>query len=107
MRYPKGRNNQHNRLYDSSRWRKARKQFLADHPLCVMCLQHGLIVPATIVDHIQPHNNDLQLFYDSANFQSLCATCHSGIKRIQDNHGYSQSCDSSGIPLDINHPWSK
>jgi 5-methylcytosine-specific restriction protein A len=34
------------------------------------------LTPATAVDHIQPHRGDYELFWDSDNWQPLCATCH-------------------------------
>ncbi|MGR0243453.1 HNH endonuclease, partial [Klebsiella pneumoniae] len=42
------------RIY-GSRWDKARRAFLAHHPLCVMCQQQGKTVAASAVDHITPH----------------------------------------------------
>ncbi len=62
---------------------------------------------ANIVDHIEPHNGDYDLFWDVNNWQGLCGSCHSGVKRIADIHGYSQSAGVDGLPLDKNHPWSK
>lgn len=52
------------------RWQRARAAFLAAHPLC-SCGQL-----ATVVDHIRPHKGDAGLFWDSANWQPLCETCH-------------------------------
>jgi len=96
------------RWYDSPRWRKARLWFLSENPLCAICDRSGLIVPATIVDHIIPHEGNYDKFWDSENnWQGVCATCHSGVKRIADNHGYSQSAGADGIPLDPDHPWNK
>ena len=63
------------RGYDA-RWRKARKVFLQQHPLCAECKQNGKLTPATVVDHIIPHRGDKQLFWDEANWQPLCKSCH-------------------------------
>ena len=76
-------------------------------PLCKMCQESGIITPANTVDHIIPHENDPILFWDTDNFQSLCPTHHSGVKRIIDTHGYSQACDKDGFPLDSGHPFNK
>ena len=57
-------------------WQKARKAFLAAHPLCVMCQKEGKYVKATVVDHIIPHRGDKKLFWDSSNWQSLCEHHH-------------------------------
>ena len=64
-------------LYNTILWRKVRASFLRQHPLCVHCKQAGYIVPATEVDHIQPHRGNESLFWDESNFQSLCKSCHS------------------------------
>ena len=60
----------------NSRWQKARKRYLKSHPFCVLCMKEGKMVEATVVDHIKPHRGDSILFWDEANWQSLCKTCH-------------------------------
>jgi 5-methylcytosine-specific restriction protein A len=45
-------------LYNSSRWRRLRKQFLHKHPLCEECKRKGIVNAATVVDHIKPHQGD-------------------------------------------------
>jgi len=63
------------RGYDS-KWDQARRHYLAHHPLCRICEQHGRVTQATVVDHIQPHRGNMLLFWARANWQSLCAACH-------------------------------
>ena len=63
------------RGYDA-RWRKARKTFLEQHPLCAECQRNGRLTPATVVDHIVPHRGDMRLFWDEKNWQPLCKSCH-------------------------------
>jgi len=63
------------RGYDSA-WRKARKAYLAKHPLCVHCEAEGRPTLATVVDHIIPHRGDKGLFWDSSNWQPLCKYHH-------------------------------
>ena len=58
------------------RWRRARAAYLARHPLCVSCGAAGRLEPATVVDHIVPHKGDSVLFWDRANWQSMCKSCH-------------------------------
>ena len=58
------------------KWQKARLAYLFLHPLCVECSDLGLVVAATVVDHVMPHKGDQVLFWDQSNWQSLCATCH-------------------------------
>lgn len=71
------------RGYDA-RWRKYRLQFLAEHPLCVMCKQVGRTEAATVVDHVQPHRGDMALFWEPTNHQALCKPCHDGTKQRQE-----------------------
>ncbi len=63
------------RGYDR-RWQKARNRYLKSHPLCVKCQEAGRFVTATVVDHIEPHRGDRTLFWNEANWQSLCKQCH-------------------------------
>ena len=66
----------HQRGYTST-WRRARKRYLAACPLCVECKGQGRITAATVVDHIIPHQGDMELFWDEGNWQSMCSVCHS------------------------------
>ena len=68
----------------TNEWGRARKRFLQLHPLCVLCERRRRIVPANVVDHIQPHRSDQRLFWDEANWQALCAPCHDGPKKRAD-----------------------
>lgn len=63
-------------LYNSSRWKAARKFFLQKHPVCEECMKEGSVAPATIVDHIEPHEGNLTLFWDETNWQALCKHHH-------------------------------
>jgi len=76
-------------------------------PLCVLCARIGRDTPATVVDHIRPHEENAELFWDESNWQSLCSSCHSGLKRKQERHGYTQAADLNGVPIDEGHPWNK
>ena len=98
-RYPK--------LYGSTRWRKLRALVLNEEPLCRLCERQGKTTAADTVDHIKEHKGDVALFFDRENLQPLCATCHSGRKRMQDRHGYSAACGVDGQPLDDSHPWNR
>lgn len=60
----------------NSKWQKARRQYLREHPYCVCCYGQGKMVEATVVDHIIPHRGDPALFWDKSNWQSLCKPCH-------------------------------
>jgi 5-methylcytosine-specific restriction protein A len=69
--YEERRGSAYSRGY-TKRWSAAAKAWLRQHPLCVTCGQ-----PAKEVDHIIPHKEDMTLFWDFNNWQSLCHECHS------------------------------
>lgn len=66
------------------KWQKARERHLANHPLCVYCDRQGLVTAAAVVDHVTPHRGDMTLFWDQANWQSLCSSCHSSVKQREE-----------------------
>jgi hypothetical protein len=63
------------RGYDH-KWRRFREAWLAKHPLCVTCMVGGLVVLATVVDHVIPHRGDVEMFWKDGNHQALCKACH-------------------------------
>lgn len=64
------------KLYNST-WRRLAKAFLARNPFCRACSREGVLEMAAAVDHVTPHKGDQALFWDEANWQPLCASCHS------------------------------
>ena len=63
--------------YNTARWRRARAQFIAEHPYCVHKGQDSRCTLLTeVVDHRLPHRGDPVLFWDRANWQPLCHPCH-------------------------------
>ena len=86
------------------KWQQARAGYLVQHPFCAYCLREvgidyhqdavaiglqctaaGIGLPyASVVDHIEPHRGDMKLFWDSTNWQSLCATHHSRDKQREE-----------------------
>lgn len=69
------RRNASQRGYDR-RWRRVRREWLANHPYCAQCDRDGFVRAATVVDHIKPHRGNETLFWDPRNRQSLCKRCH-------------------------------
>lgn len=67
---------QYSHMYQDRGWRRARRRYLSDNPICVRCEATGRIQPATIVDHIVPHNGDWDAFWNVSNWQALCKPCH-------------------------------
>lgn len=94
-------------LYDRSQWKKLRTEQLRVEPFCVFCKEQGRIVPAAVVDHIQPHRGDESLFFDPANLQSLCKLCHDAVKQRFEKSGVITGGNQCGIPLDPNHHWNR
>ena len=96
------------RLYDQVAWLKASKKFLSEpeNLLCASCLSIGRERASELTDHIIPHNDDPEKFWDRSNWSPLCLPCH-GRKRRQENTGIVEGADIDGIPTDPNHPWNK
>jgi 5-methylcytosine-specific restriction endonuclease McrA len=87
------------------KWRKARRAYLAEHPFCVMCQREGRMTLATVVDHTTPHRGSPALFWDVANWQSLCELHHNAAKQAEEKSGAAIGCDCDGVPNDPQHHW--
>lgn len=87
------------------KWQQARAVFLKEHSLCVMCLEQGKFTKSTIVDHIQPHRMNMELFWDKGNWQALCKHCHDKHKKRIENTGNEIGCNTNGLPLKPNAYW--
>ena len=90
-------------LYSTKRWRRVRLRQLRAHPLCKFCLERGLVEPAVIVDHVEPHRGDISKFW-YGELQSLCEPCHKVTKRFVEAHGFRPDIGLDGWPLDARHP---
>jgi len=99
-----GRSNQYHHLYNSHRWRCERATFLKLNPLCAMCKRRGEVSVATEVDHIIPHRGDLEVFWDTGNWQGLCKPDHDSVKAFIEANGYSKEIGDDGWPIDPQHP---
>jgi len=71
-----------------------------------MCLADGYIEEAKIVDHINPHRGDINIFYNGP-FQSLCKVHHDSTKQREEKSGIKPGGDEMGRPIDSNHHWNK
>ncbi len=73
------------------RWRKFRKAFLAQHPLCAgkwsVCERKGLVVVATDVDHERRVTGKHDPHFYTGPFNALCSTCHRA-KTRSEQQGY-------------------
>lgn len=77
---------EYRRWYWTARWRHRAKAQLEAEPLCAMCMARGLVVVATVADHVEPHRGDPDLFW-AGPLQSLCASCHSSDKQREERGG--------------------
>jgi 5-methylcytosine-specific restriction endonuclease McrA len=98
---------QHQHLYQSTSWRKLRKQHLVRNPLCVKCIEAGTPAPGTVVDHKQPHRGNLDLFFNPLNLQTLCREHHNRDKQREEVRGHLPDTDEAGLPIDPRHPWNR
>ena len=95
------------RLYTTTRWRRGRPSFLRANPLCSMCRRDGRVSAARVVDHVIPHKGDPILFFDQANWQALCFSCHNSRKKRIEHHGYDSTPNADGTFSDPSHPFNK
>jgi hypothetical protein len=65
-------------------------------PLCRLCLEAGLVTPATVADHVEPHRGDFTAFRLGP-LRSLCAECYNGLDR---NNAPRASVREDGTPSD-------
>ena len=90
--------------YGTPQWRALRTDtFTRDMYTCRMC---GKVTPSPVCDHIVPHKGSRDRFFDPANLQSLCATCHDSAKQSQERTGIVRGCTADGRPIDPAHPWN-
>lgn len=58
-------------------WQKIRDSYIAAHPLCAVCQQHGHLTPTQEVHHTVPLSAGGT--HDPKNLMALCKPCHSRI----------------------------
>lgn len=91
-------------LYANRRWRALRATHLQGEPLCRYCERKGVLTPADVVDHIEPHRGDMAKFWGNA-LQSLCHHCHSSVKQREEADTKPGSL-MDGSPDDPAHRWN-
>jgi 5-methylcytosine-specific restriction enzyme A len=89
-------------LYNNERWRKRRRFQLMKEPWCAICKERNIATPATVADHVVPHNGDLLSFW-TGDLQSLCKPHHDGSKKEIEFKGYCSDVGVDGWPLDPQH----
>ena len=74
--------------YKTARWQRLRWQVLTDAMFtCAMCGRLEGQSRNLVADHIRPHRGDEELFWDRANLQCLCKSCHDGAKQSMERRG--------------------
>lgn len=76
-------NNEPDAFLKSTGWRKLKKSFLADNPICVRCKLRNRIREAKVVDHIVPRAVEPDKALDRNNLQALCVIHHN--KKTQED----------------------
>jgi 5-methylcytosine-specific restriction protein A len=62
-------------IYSTYKWKKVRKAYSDEHPLCEDCLVFDILTPMAVVDH-KVEIEDGGDLYNPDNFRSLCHGCH-------------------------------
>lgn len=73
--YDKWTQQEKNQIYDY-RWIRVRLSFLRENPLCVDCLEKGIVTAAAEVHHRLKARDYPALRLDPTNLMSLCKACH-------------------------------
>lgn len=60
-----------------AKWRKAKDEYIREHPWCAICAKEGRRTSSQTVDHIIAHKGDMKLFWDRKNWQPACLSCNS------------------------------
>lgn len=85
--------------YKTPRWQRARATQLSAYPLCAMCQEDGVITPANVCDHVEPHRGNEAKFW-AGPFQSLCEPCHNRHKQREERGGArSWAVGEDGWPI--------
>src|SRR4051812_11761898 len=62
---------------------------------------------AAVVNHKIKHKGDPSLFFDLANCESTCKSCHDGLIQKEEARGILIGSDINGRPVDRNHAWNR
>ncbi len=66
---------EYSKVYNSTRWRRLRAEYIKHHPLCIECNRNNIIKEAEVVDHIK-EIADGGSIWNVNNLQSLCDKHH-------------------------------
>jgi 5-methylcytosine-specific restriction enzyme A len=85
--------------YQLESWRRRRRLQLRTEPTCAICAKKGLVVPATIADHVEPHRGD-PIAFATGLLQSLCERCHNSDKRLLERGFRRPTIGVDGWPIE-------
>jgi 5-methylcytosine-specific restriction endonuclease McrA len=75
----------------TARWQKLRWSVLVRGLFtCRMCNRIVADTSQLVADHKTPHRGDERLFWDEANLQCICKTCHDSVKQIEEQASLQQ-----------------
>ena len=94
-------------MYNTQTWRSLRAAQLSRQPLCGACIGRGLVVMATVVDHVFPWRQISDAAFRESELQSLCWECHS-VKTGLEQKGIFRRWASDGSYVDYSiNDWGK
>lgn len=72
------------KVYHSAMWRRLSNAYLAAHPLCERCAEHGVVTLAVDVHHKVSFTRftgleRMAMAYNPDNLMALCKECHANI----------------------------
>jgi 5-methylcytosine-specific restriction endonuclease McrA len=65
----------------SAAWDDAAAQLRKAHPLCRGCEAIDRVMPAELIDHVEPHKGDPRKFWDQSRWQAACKWHHDQVKQ--------------------------
>lgn len=94
-------------MYRGSTWKSLRAAQLSRQPLCGACMGRGMVVMATVVDHVFPWRQISDAAFRESELQSLCWECHSMKTGLEQKGVFRRwSVDGSYVDFSIND-WGK
>lgn len=105
MSFYEDNRDEQNKFYTSLKWRKLRKQYLYEHPICERCAAIGIAAVAKHVHHIieltESNYKDPNISLNPDNLEALCFDCHrkehhDGVKKGHRDCGREFYFDSDG-----------
>lgn len=106
-RYDAARTSPSRAWYKTKAWAIRRRDQLAQHPMCCLCEEEGVIryKQRMVVDHHPRHNNDWLQFFQGP-VRTLCKFHHDGQAQADEARGFSVQVGADGWPTDEDNPFT-